>query len=1076
MARMDPRMGPVTLVLLSACGSLNLAPTPDTLVPSAICLLEGTELHLSGENLAPVALETLSDEPTLAYPTLTWSPASGLTAEEPSRESRQVHQVATWSSEGSLVTTLGPNAGLEVGTWDLIVSAPGGETGTLQGALTVLGRPTLDAVAPAAICLGEDVDTARLQSTDLVVLEDAFPQILLDGLPADVITAEDCTPLAGLARGEVCETFVVSVDGASLALGWAELTASQPGHETCSSSVVLNLEILEDPEIREVTPESSCSSGGVLAIKGAGFREGLSIEVGGVALPDAEVIDASLVEVSFFEDDLPTGTHDLTLTLAEGCAYTLPEAVTIEPPPLVYAIEPPVLPQGTALEIVARLADVSDEPVDAWLIDPSGSRVDVPWHWSADTPTRVFLSLDGTETEGSWSVGLALPNDCEGDPGGSLDIVSEPSLTLTRVDPGYAWAWDRTDVSLVAPEPPPDGEVGFVDLPRAWLIGPDGAPSTAALQGLTWRSKGEVTAVVPASLEVGRYDLVVVNPTGEVGLLERAVSVTPDAPPQVDSVQPASLESTGTNEVIIRGRDFRDPEAALLCRENGDIVTEVLDVTQSSYGQIEANLTVSTVGAAVCVVEVTNSDGTSTRYSGVSVRNPAQNLFPWEPGPDLNLARRAPAAFAGRTSSVTRYVYAIGGDAGDATTAMDTLEVADVDLYGTPSSWTLVTGSMPGPLTLGAAIRIEDFVYVVGGDDGTGPTARVWRARVLDPLQAPVIDGVQVSTTSGGSLTTGTWLYRVSALFDASDPINPGGESLASDPFAITLPWDGVALTLTWEPVDGASGYRVFRTEAAGDPSGSEVWLADTVEASLEDLGAPSDPSLTPLIPGSMGAWAEQDDLESARSGLCLGVARGPEPDPELYYLYAAGGHDGSALLDSIEVLEVHVVDDDEQRVGTWRSLDVTLDPPREHCSVAVVDSTQHSVVDEETSWVYVLAGDDGDKAVGDVQVGRVEDGGDLSEWQDIKSLSPARAGSASASASDFLYMTGGQQGAPSEGGVSAELEPNQLPDVRNWNSLSTSLGEPRHLPGSAQESAVWFVIGGDTESGATSSTDLTHY
>lgn len=139
-----------------------------------------------------------------------------------------------------------------------------------------------------------------------------------------------------------------------------------------------------------------------------------------------------------------------------------------------------------------------------------------------------------------------------------------------------------------------------------------------------------------------------------------------------------------------------------------------------------------------------------------------------------------------------------------------------------------------------------------------------------------------------------------------------------------------------------------------------------------------------PLPPGSLGAWAAQDAMGTARSGACLGGVRDPQPDPELYYL------------------------------------------------VAAVDSTQHSVVDEETRWVYVLAGDDGNKAVGDVHAGQVVSRGDLDDWQDMKSLSHGRAGFAVASASDFLYAVGGQSGEPSATGVSAELDVDDLPDVRN--------------------------------------------
>jgi len=1067
-------MGAVLLLGGSAC--VSPVPAPAAVAPGLVCVLASTQVQVSGDHLAPVAVDTLGEAPSLASATLTWIPSGGLTAGSEPRTDASVRQAPSWAPGGQLEATLGPGTALEPGTWDLAVSGPSGDTGSLASALTVLGRPTLGAVSPAGICLGETLDAVRLSGSDLVVTAEGPPVVQVDGATVAGVTVDDCEPLAGPVSGQVCETLVVPLDGSVLPLGQVTLDVHQPGLGACATSSGVTLEVLEAPETRDVAPAAVCSAGAVLTLEGAGYRDGLTVSLGGVPLEEVQVLDTATVLATLASGSVPNGVQDLTVTLAEGCTHTLPEAVLVQPPPLVYAIEPPVLPAGAAVTLVARMADSSGEPIDAWLVDPDGTRVDAPWTWDVQAPDQVLVTLDGSEAEGSWTVGVALANGCEGDPGGSLEIVAQEALTLSAPDPGHAWAWDRTAISLLAPEPPPEGEPGFVDLPRAWIVGPDGAQGTTALQGLTWRSIGEVTAVVPSGMATGRYDLVVVNPTGEVGWRDRALTITPDAPPQVDSVQPASLASTGTNDLVLRGRDFRDPTVALLCRDGDARSTETVQVVDSEYGRIDAQLSSPSVSSAVCVVEVTNSDGTRARFAGVSIRNPAQNLFPWEAGSSLQEARRAPAGVAGRTTSVTRFVYALGGDDGSASSAMDSLELADIDAYGNLGAWVLVDGAMPGPLTLASAGRVGDFVYLVGGDDGGGPLDTVWRARILDPLDAPEPGSVKVSTTAGGVLSAGTWLYRVAALFDASDAVNPDGESLASDPVAVSLPWGDAAVTLAWTAVEGASGYRVYRSDVADGGSGSEAWLADVTDPEIEDLGQASDPTLVPLAQGSLGAWAPQASLGTARSGACLGVARDPRPDPELVYLYVAGGSDGSQLLDGIEVLDIQVVDDDEQRVGSWRTLDVVLSPPRQHCGVAVVDSSLHSVVDAETSWVYVLAGDDGTKAVGDSQAGLVLEGGDLGDWQDVKALSPARAGFAVASASDFLYAAGGQQGGPSETGVSAELEPDALPDVRNWNSLSTAFTVPRVLPGVAQESAIWLVLGGDTDAGPTVSTDLTHY
>ena len=218
--------------------------------------------------------------------------------------------------------------------------------------------------------------------------------------------------------------------------------------------------------------------------------------------------------------------------------------------------------------------------------------------------------------------------------------------------------------------------------------------------------------------------------------------------------------------------------------------------------------------------------------------------------------------------------------------------------------------------------------------------------------------------------------------------------------------------------------------------------------------------------------------LGTPRRSPCLVQAPDPFPDPERVYLYAAGGANAAGQrLDSIEVLPITIESDRLQTVGAWADAGQALSRARERCAGASVDSGSHSVVDEGEAWVYFLGGAAASGAVGTVDAAPVLERGALGPLQQARALSPARAGAAVASASDFLYLFGGQQDNPSASGTSGALEAPTLPDVRNWNSLGTSLSEARWLPGSAQASAVLFVIGGETDSSAASaSVDWTNY
>src|SRR5262249_41808054 len=136
--------------------------------------------------------------------------------------------------------------------------------------------------------------------------------------------------------------------------------------------------------------------------------------------------------------------------------------------------------------------------------------------------------------------------------------------------------------------------------------------------------------------------------------------------------------------------------------------------------------------------------------------------------------------------------------------------------------------------TLAGSTTVGRYIYVVGGDDGmNGPVNTAERALILSPREAPVIEDVDLALQMQG-LDAGEWHYRVSATFDANDTDNPNGESLASDAFSIKLPSfpnKKIAITLVWNPpvddlkmpVQGVSGYRIYRNKNVNDPPGTEV-------------------------------------------------------------------------------------------------------------------------------------------------------------------------------------------------------------------------------------------------------------
>jgi hypothetical protein len=152
----------------------------------------------------------------------------------------------------------------------------------------------------------------------------------------------------------------------------------------------------------------------------------------------------------------------------------------------------------------------------------------------------------------------------------------------------------------------------------------------------------------------------------------------------------------------------------------------------------------------------------------------------------------------------------------------------------------------------------------------------VERAQVLKVADAPALQPPTVGT--GGTLPAGTFYYRVSAVLDATDPKNPGGETLPSDEYPVTVGTAGAATTaLSWPCLPGATKYRVYRTAEANAVSGSEL-LLDEVAAtagtctgsplpnvSYTDTGSKTPAGDAPLPPGALGKWVSAGTLLNER-------------------------------------------------------------------------------------------------------------------------------------------------------------------------------------------------------------------
>ncbi len=791
-----------------------------------------------------------------------------------------------------------------------------------------------------------------------------------------------------------------------------------------------------------------------------------------VCIPEEDVtwVSQNEIELTVRPDlMLEPGDYEVIVTNPDGTeARGRATLRVVGEGPILFWVDPPVVYSGIATQVTLFGANLGDDIEEVGIRAEDGTETTLDFRVEGDRANKLSAIVPAGTAAGTYDVFVTNAEGCITELPDGLTVTDSLTLEVSGIDPSFGWSERATPVTISGS--------GFVSLPRAYLnpATPSADTVASALASVAFVGASRLTAVVPEGLPVDTYDLIVVNPDGAVGLVEDAFLVTADPPPEVDNVSPSFLDNDTDKMVTIDGASFRDPSVSITCRlPDGTTMTLDGTVSDATADSIAATLPVRGLPAGtVCVLRVTNSDGSYEDYSAIGISNPASNIAPFEEGTELTTARRALALATGRATRAARFLHAIGGDDGTTAGALATVESSPVDIFGEPGEWFEQPVRLPAPRTMAGAVTIGRFLYLVGGNDGSGSTGAVSRAEVLDPLDAPEITDVGARQGMGDGLGAGVWYYRVSAVMADDDPNNPGGETLPSDAVALNLPdslADTVVITLYWDPVPGAKGYRVYRSPEPDQPVGATRLVAeidDGATTSYEEVSGTAD-GPPPLPLGATGVWMDMPELGAAREGPGVALAQDPA-DALTWHVYALGGRDAGAELDSWERLTVTVEADGTHAVGTWTTGATALSAPRAELGAWSVSHEDAIGVPVGTTYVYAGGGD----GSSNVEVAEVQEGGDLSAWTLVDAMSPPRSGYAAVAGADFLFAFGGQGGGPSDGGVSAEIDPP--PDLVNWNNEGERMTVPRHLCGGVIESAFIYVVGGQTTGGPTTSTERT--
>jgi hypothetical protein len=749
-----------------------------------------------------------------------------------------------------------------------------GPTPTLLGTI----NPLQPNVAPARVCNAQGDE----RGWRIELLGERFTPI-----PRDVLTGE---PKVGLPEvtleGEVTLTLerdsVLYRDSTKLFLhiptkdstpaqelppGNYAIEVKNPGGGTASLEELLI--VVPPPTVTRVTaPQGfSFTAPSPLVIEGTGFRTDTFpvMKLRRAGAPDVDIFVSTVDSPTRITAEIPAGTpegtYDFYLMNPEGCDFTLPEALTI---------------------LYARLGLLTIDPRFGW----------------QRRNQAITLYNAPTGNEGSFTGGT-------------------PEVSI--VAPLKANPAERVNIPL--------NRVAFVSPTIVTAV----VPTCSGNEVLPLTDPSCPNGIVPG----GPYALRVADTSG-VGEVPaaRGFVVLENEPPVIDAISPSAIDTRGldaTNPLIVTGRSFGAGAKVQLLKQQatGNILACDLPPTGTASATSLRALVPTLLPAAQCVeytatgtqvaatgdlqlaaglfvVRVQNTaDPAYANYSGLIVTNPAANPAHGPPLSTQLATARADFPLVLATDDLGQpFLYALGGT--DGTNALASVEVAPVTLFGdvggdcngatctfrTLDRTPLGVGPAETPEArkgLAAVVRTvpsdTSYIYVLGGVRGSdGATlATVERAQVLKVADAPALIPPERITEEGATLPVGTLYYRVSAVLDGTDVENPNGETLPSDEYPVKANEALNAARLTWTCVPGAAKYRIYRTVAANERSGSERLLEEIAapatpacvgsplpQVSYVDRGTktPAPDAPRPLPPGALGRWV--------RAGVAqLAVPRG---------------------------------------------------------------------------------------------------------------------------------------------------------------------------------------------------------
>ena len=125
-------------------------------------------------------------------------------------------------------------------------------------------------------------------------------------------------------------------------------------------------------------------------------------------------------------------------------------------------------------------------------------------------------------------------------------------------------------------------------VPRIFLNPNPSQPGSFALplKAITFIDNSTLQGIIPANGPIGTYDIIVINPNDEIGILTKGITITTNEPPIVTAIVPGYLATNGPTAVTIYGRNFdtNSVSLTLYCQDWNNSNSKLTLTTTSVQG------------------------------------------------------------------------------------------------------------------------------------------------------------------------------------------------------------------------------------------------------------------------------------------------------------------------------------------------------------------------------------------------------------------------------------------------------------------------------------------------------------